>query len=128
MPRVIIDSEPVVDKDEFYGSVQCPAAGAVVVGSVRTYTGKRAAIVSYNNAVSSGGETSIKFYLRVNQVGVHPFNGTQVQWGTPENPTPLEIPVDVPQGALVDVYAVNSDGSNAYDVTARVIIHYKDIK
>jgi hypothetical protein len=144
-PMVRIASKPVVDSDDLYitGSVSASGSGVLLDNTLypsggfwpagfRTRHGKQGYIVGIRNAVSAGGSAYATFHLLLDGVRAHSqpakaYGSFPNQLGDPAQDTYLPVRIPVGQGQLVQATADNSDGSNAYDFTVRVLIEYEDI-
>lgn len=116
--------------DDWIDSVQV-AAGAstrTVIASRRARGGNRAKLAAIGNAVAPGGEPYITWTLYVNGIPDRDYQGKKGQWAAPYDPAarlPKAIPLDT--GDLVEIVVdSNSDGSNAYQCDARILIEYED--
>jgi hypothetical protein len=123
-------NKPVIDDDGDYQNASIPKSGVdTVVASKRLKTGVRAYLVKIGNAVSAGAETYIKWNLRVNGAPLDQrFADFMNMITDPANPeAQLAKEYEVPQGALVELYAVNSDTTADYSVTGSIQIYYTDL-
>lgn len=135
--EVIVHQKPVVDRDDRIGTVNVAASGVatpVVWGDTglnyfRTRTGRRARLTFLGNAVDPGGESFITFHVLVNGAKLLPpyDSFTQALGETFNGWASLSLPVELPQNAMVQVIADNSDSANAYNVYNRVRIEYEDL-
>ena len=129
-----VRTKPVTGVEDPYVTALVPAnAGMGTVApkkifSVRLRTGVKAFLTKIGNAVQAGGESSVTFYLLLNgNARVHPYDGSQNQWGDPANMAELPERIPLPQGGLLECYANNSDVANSYNATARAFIEYEDL-
>jgi len=132
--EVLIRSRPIVDFDDKYLSANIPVNagnGTIAPGTVlsfNTRTGKQAFLTKLGNAVQAGGESSITFRVLVNGARLHPYDGSQNQWGDPSLLQGLPVRIALPQNALIKIECDNSDTANIWTATARVFVEYEDFE
>lgn len=121
--------KPVVDDGGAYANVTAVKAKTTLIASLRLKTGVRAFLVKLGNAVSAGAEAYISWSLLVNGAAVDAryinFANMITDPADPESQLPFEI--ELPQGALVELYAANSDAANDYGVTGQLQVYYTDL-
>jgi hypothetical protein len=124
-----IRKKPVIDDGGDYQNVTAVKAVTTLIASVRLKTGVRAYLVKIGNAVSAGAEDYITWTLKVNGEALDAryvdFSNMITDPSNPEAQLPFEY--ELPQGALVELYAANSDAANDYGVTGQVQIYYTDL-
>lgn len=115
-----------IDSASPYATV---TAGMGVTTTVLTHelkNGKRPFLLSFRNAVGAGGEPYITFSLLLNGNALENFDRIGNQIAAPENQQgQLVIRKELPQGGVLTVIAINSDGLNDYNATAKLEIAYE---
>lgn len=116
-----------VDSDSPYSSVEITAgASNQEIVNYSCKNGAKPFLLSFRNAVGPGGEPYITFTLLLNGVPMKDFDRIQNQIAAPENQQgQLVIRRELPQGSFLKVIASNSDGSTAYNATAKMEIAYE---
>ncbi len=118
-----------VDSDSPYESVEIAAAASnQQIVSYTAKNGARPFLLSFRNGVGAGGEAYIYFTLLMNGIPMKDFDRIQNQIAAPENQQgQLVIRRELPQGCTLAVVASNSDGTNAYNATAKMEIAYESL-
>lgn len=136
-PQVSISNKPIIDFQDKVGSATISASATgtkLTFDNSQTFfvtrTGARPFLAQVANAVSSGGEDKITFHVYVNgnRIAKVPFDNFQQALGeTYRSDGRLASPLELPQGALIEVLADNSDGSTSYSAFARLRVEYEDL-
>lgn len=121
-----IQPQEIIDYDEKYATVSATAGATTTILTFQCKPGKKPFLKFLGNAVAAGGGNYVTFQLQVNRSAFYPFDGSLNQWAPPESNYDLPVPYELPTSSEVRVVAINSDGSNAYDSTARIRIVYID--
>lgn len=88
--------------------------------------GCRAFLLAVRNSVSAGGEDFILFSVRINGQPLEDFDRFKNQIAAPEAQNgQLVIRRELPQGALLDFIAVNTDAATDYSATVKLEIGYE---
>lgn len=135
--EVFIRQKAVVDSDDkvFTGSATANTNGTKLTCSdssrthIITRTGRKARLVFVSNDAGSGGDAYLTFHIYVNGNPIQsaPYNSFSLSVGETYNPSGrMSVPVDLPQGALIEVLVDNSDAANAYTATVRLRVEYED--
>lgn len=135
--EVFVNQKKVVDFDDVIASalISANTTGTKLTFSKNnaaflvTRTGRRARLVHVGNAVDAGGETSLTFHVHVNgsRVSVPPYDSFQQAMGlTYDGYSRIAVPIELPQGALIEVVVDNSAAGTDYNAFARVRIEYED--
>lgn len=93
-----------------------------------TRTGRRGRLTFVGNAVDTGGETKVTFHIKINGTRLQPpYNSFQQALGvTYDGWSSLSVPLDLPQGAMIEVTADNSD-STTYNAFVRLRVEYESL-
>lgn len=137
MPQqVSIYPRNIVDQDDKNGSVLVPTTGAttrLVFGdgqsNFRTRTGRRCFISFIGNAVDPGGETQVMFHVLVNGARLQqPYDSFQQAMGlTYDGNSNMNLRLEVPQNAMIEVTAENADTATAYNAFIRMRVDYEEL-
>lgn len=140
MNEVNIRTKPVTDADDmvFFKNILASASGTkLLLDSTdanstffRTRTGRKARLAFVGNAVGSGGDPYVTFHILVNgnRINKKPYDSFNQALGETFNGwANISAPVNLPENALVEVTADNSDSGNAYDAFCRVRVEYEDL-
>lgn len=134
--EVFLYQKPVIDTDDKVCSVN---VGAAATGtplafsdgqtSFRTRVGKRARLASVANSVDPGAENLITFHILVNGAyALPPYDTfTQSMGETYRGDSRIAVPVELPQGALIQIVADNADAATAWNAYARIRVEYEDL-
>lgn len=133
--EVYLYSKRVYDFDDVNGQVNALASTndqKIVFANngltyIRTRTGRKARLAFVGNAVDAGGEPYITFHIVVNGAKARPpYDSFQLALGvTYDGSDRLQVPVDLPQNAMVEVIVDNSNAS-AFNAYIRIRIEYED--
>lgn len=95
-----------------------------------TRTGARPFLAQIANAVDPGGESAIRFHVKVNgtRIAKVPFDSfTQSVGETYKSDGRLAYALELPQGALIEIEADNSSTDTAYTAYARLRVEYESL-
>ncbi len=134
---VRIDSGRVVDFEKTTVTKLIPQNGKVTLLSKRLNIRTRPAIVALGNGVSAGAESWIRFTILVDRTPIKSYFKTVDQWGPPENPYRLPVPIEIQQGSLLEIIAERdvtedlagnpvSDPADDFYATVTTEIHFYD--
>ena len=139
MPQdVFIRQKQTVDFDDKVASISVAASAQLTplafidtgLTYFRTRTGRRAFLAWIGNDVDAGGQAYITFHIYVNGNPIQktPFNSfTQSIGETYNGHDQMAIKVPLPENALIEIRADNSDPVNAYGAYARLRVEYEDL-
>lgn len=138
MPQeVIINQKPSIDFQDKVasGTINASATGTkLTFEDGNTYfvirNGARARLVQVANSVQSGAEEQITFHILINgsRISKQPFDKfSQALGETYRSDGRLGVPIDLPQGALVEISCDNADSANNWLAYARLRIEYEDL-
>lgn len=134
---VFLRDRQVVDFQDKVGSVSVPANSTGTnltfddgAAFFTTRTGLKPFLTNVSNDVDPGGENKIRFHLKVNGTRINkvPFDSFVQSLGeTYKSDARLPYPIELPQGALIEIEAENSDGSTAYNAYSRLRVEYESL-
>lgn len=134
--EVIVHQKPVLDADDKVGSATIPKTGASTaltfdnnLDYFYTRTGSRGRLVAVGNDVDAGGTSHITFHIHVNgsRIAKIPFdNFTQALGAVYDTNSGRIPPIDLPQGAHIQVVCENNDTTTDYGAYIRLRVEYED--
>lgn len=135
--EVYIRQKAVLDIDDVVGTVLVTAnsTGTQLIwnkgglGYIRTRTGHKARLAFVGNNVDPGGESVVTFHIYVNGNQLQPpYDSFTQALGITYDPSGrLVAPVDLPQNAMIEVRADNTDPATDYNAFIRLRIEYEDL-
>lgn len=94
-----------------------------------TRTGRRGRLTFVGNSVDAGGEDNVSFHILVNGTRMpRPYNEFQQALGlTYDGWSTLSVPLELPQGACIQVTVDNDDATTAYNAFIRLRVEYEPL-
>lgn len=135
--EVFINQKKVVDVDDVTATASILANTTATkltfsknnAAFLVTRVGRRGRLVHVGNAVDAGGEAVLTFHILVNgtRIGFQPYDSFQQAMGlTYDGQNRIAVPIDLPQGAYIEIAVDNSSLTTAYSAYARLRIEYED--